>query len=296
MIKRRISQLLFAIATNLNFKGFLTGQVYTGKTKGMCVPGLNCYACPGALFSCPMGALQNAFCDPARRFSFYVTGLLTLFGVIFGRLACGLLCPFGLIQDILYLPARLLHKRRRLSRRRPDGLRYVKYAVLGIMVIILPIMATDAFGYGDPWFCKFLCPSGVIMGALPVMAANPQFFNLTGMIFYIKITTTAIIVLLSTVSERFFCKYLCPLGAIYSLFNRFSFYRIHVDHSKCISCGKCEANCPMRVNPSQTPNSPECIRCGRCLHICGEHALTSGFEKKQNSCENSCSQSCTQSD
>ncbi|MDR1558435.1 MAG: 4Fe-4S binding protein [Clostridiales bacterium] len=260
-------------ATNLNVNGFLTGRVFTGKSKGLCVPGLNCYACPGALFSCPIGALQNALSDPARRFGFYVIGLLALFGVTLGRLVCGLFCPFGFIQDILYMPARLLKKRSRI--RIPFAFRRIKYAVLIVMVILLPLTVSDAFGYGRPWFCKYLCPSGVVMGALPILTANPRLLNLTGFVFYLKISVTACIIFSSMFSERFFCKYLCPLGAVYGLFNRISLYRLNLDSNRCVHCGKCEENCPMRVNPSQTPNSPECIRCGKCVSVCEEHALSS---------------------
>ncbi|MDR2751100.1 MAG: 4Fe-4S binding protein, partial [Clostridiales bacterium] len=91
--KRNLFQAAFALATNAN------------------VPGLNCYACPGALGSCPLGALQNGFNDPVKKFSFYAAGLMALFGVAFGRLVCSRMCLFGLLQEILNAPAAFLEKK-----------------------------------------------------------------------------------------------------------------------------------------------------------------------------------------
>ena len=79
---------------------------------------------------------------------------------------------------------------------------------------------------------------------------------------------------------RPFCKYLCPLGAIYGLFNRFALYRPHLDADRCIHCGACAAACRMCVDPSKTPNSAECIRCGDCARACPAGALHMGLRRK----------------
>ena len=87
--KRHIVQLLAALIYNLNLGGFSTGTLYQGVTKGLCVPGLNCYSCPGAVGACPIGALQNALAAPDHRLPFYLLGTLLAFGALLGRTVCG---------------------------------------------------------------------------------------------------------------------------------------------------------------------------------------------------------------
>ena len=99
---QRVIQLVSAVVLNGYMAGFRKGTIFTGSSKAVCVPVLNCYSCPGALGACPIGALQAAAGGVKHHFPFYVLGLLTLFGVVLGRLACGLLCPFGLVQDLLH--------------------------------------------------------------------------------------------------------------------------------------------------------------------------------------------------
>ena len=77
--------------------------------------------------------------------------------------------------------------------------------------------------------------------------------------------------------SRFFCKLLCPLGAIYGLCNKISLYRLRVDDESCVHCGTCHAHCPMDVDPVLHPQSAECIRCGKCAHICPQNAIKLGF-------------------
>ena len=100
--KRHLIQLIASIVSNANIKGFIDGKIYTGPTKQVCVPGLNCYSCPGAIGSCPVGALQAQLGRAKKSIPFYILGFLLLFGVLFGRLICGFLCLFGFIQDLLY--------------------------------------------------------------------------------------------------------------------------------------------------------------------------------------------------
>ena len=68
-------------------------------------------------------------------------------------------------------------------------------------------------------------------------------------------------------------KWICPLGAIYSLFNKVSFLKINVDNNKCVGCQKCSKVCKMDVNVVESPNHPECIRCGECIKACPTDAL-----------------------
>ena len=101
--KRRLIQLYVALLYNANLKGYITGDISKANTKYACVPGLNCYSCPGAVGACPLGALQNAFAQSETRAPYYILGIIGLFGLIFARTVCGFLCPVGLVQELLNL-------------------------------------------------------------------------------------------------------------------------------------------------------------------------------------------------
>ena len=265
--QRRV-QLLAAAVVNGYAIGFAKGKIFTGGTKAVCVPVLNCYSCPGALGACPIGSLQAALGGSSRRFPFYVLGLLMLFGVALGRLICGLLCPFGLVQDLLFkIPSPKL----RVPKKIDKPLRWLKYAVLLVLVVLLPAFAVTDTGVAPPYFCKYLCPAGTLEGGVPLLLANPSLRSLMGALFSWK----ALVFI-----PRAFCRYLCPLGAFYSLFNRFSFYQIKLDKSKCTGCKKCEHACPMAVEVTKGCGGPECIRCGKCRDACPAGAITSGFACK----------------
>lgn len=265
--RRTLIQALAALAQNAYIPGFLNGVIFQGKSKLLCVPGLNCYSCPGALGACPMGSLQAALGQ--RRLPAYVLGTLILFGVGLGRLVCGFLCPFGLLQDLL---AKVPLPRRKVPRWLDRPLRYLKYVILVLLVILALLLE-------EPAFCKFLCPAGLLEAGLPLTGLNPQLAGLRGPLFYIKLGVLVAIVLLSLPVFRPFCKYLCPLGAFYGLFNGMGFYRMRVEETKCVRCGRCQKACPMGVDVIHHPNSPECIRCGRCLDSCPTKAISSGFRR-----------------
>ena len=213
---RPLVQIGFTAVTNGYVFGFLTGKIYTG---------------PGALGSCPIGALQ-AVLTGGSRFSFYVVGFLLLFGSIFGRFICGWLCPFGLVQDLLHkIP--VPGKRKNLPGHRP--LVWLKYGILAVFVVLLPMFAVDGFGQSKPWFCQYICPSGTLMAGIPLVASSEALQAAAGALFNWKVGLLIVTVLLAVWIYRPFCKYVCPLGAVYT--------------------------------------SPECIRCGAFIHACPVHAL-----------------------
>jgi polyferredoxin len=219
--------------------------------------------------------LQAVFNRTSNRISLYVTGLIALFGLVLGRLVCGWLCPFGLIQELLYR----IHSRK--VRVGPTPLRYLKYAVLIILVILMPLLIRDVFGVGDPWFCKLVCPAGTLEAALPLMALNASLRGAAGWLFAWKLTLLAATVASSVVIYRPFCRFVCPLGAIYGLLNRISFVQLTFKESTCTHCGACKAVCRMGVDPSVSTTDPECIRCGDCVAICPVHALSLGMPSSQ---------------
>ncbi len=270
MKKLRLAvQLIFTILTNGYTYGYLHGKIYQGKLKYACVPGLNCYSCPGALASCPIGALQALLNQQGFQIPFAALGVFFLFGSLLGRFVCGWLCPFGLVQDILHrIP--LLRKRKRLPLH--HILKYGKYLVLLLFVVVGSLFLFGGFAK-IPAFCKYICPSGTLFGALPLLLANGQLRSQAGGLFFWKLGVLLFILVLSVKVYRPFCQYLCPLGAIYGLFNRFSLVQIRWEEEKCVSCGSCERACPVSLTVREISRSPECIRCGKCVSACPEKCL-----------------------
>ena len=271
---RTAIQLGFAVFLNGYAAGFAGGKIFTGKTKLLCVPVLNCYSCPGALGACPIGALQSVLGGTKNKFPFYVLGTLMVFGVLFGRLLCGFVCPFGFLQDLISkIPVKKINVPKKLDK----ALRIIKYGILLVFVILLPLLATDKFGIGTPYFCKYICPAGTLEGGIPLMIANRDLRALAGALFNWKLAVLMVVMIGCLFIRRFFCRYLCPLGAFYALFNKFSLYQLHLDKDKCISCKKCEHVCPMAVEVTKNINSGECIRCGKCKAACPTSAISSRY-------------------
>lgn len=271
---RLFFQILYTVITNGYIYGFINGKIYKGSLKYVCVPGLNCYSCPGALASCPLGALQAALNKRNFEIPFAVLGFFFIFGSIFGRFVCGWLCPFGLLQDLLHkIP--LFHKKKQLPYH--SVLKYGKYLVLFGLVIVGSAFLFTGFAK-VPAFCKFLCPSGTFMGAIPLLSMDEQLRSQVGGLFYWKLGILIVLILLSMKIYRPFCQYLCPLGAIYGWFNRFSLVQIHWEKDTCISCMACQKTCPVNLPPEKISVSAECIKCGACVGACPKDCL--GFRKK----------------
>ena len=257
------------LLTNIHLPNFLKGGLYQGKGKAVCVPGLNCYSCPAASGACPIGSFQAVVGSSKFRFSYYITGFLILLGVLLGRVICGVLCPFGWFQELLHkIPTK------KLSTKKLKPLTYLKYVVLLVMVVLLPVLVTNQLGMGDPFFCKYLCPQGVLEGAIPLSLANAGIRAALGSLFKWKFIVLLTVIVLSIVFYRPFCKWLCPLGAFYALLNKVSLFQMQVDRSKCVSCGKCAKVCKMDVDVTKSPNHTECIRCGMCIRACPTDAVS----------------------
>ena len=268
------------LLTNIHLPNFLKGGIYQGKGKAVCVPGLNCYSCPAASGACPIGSFQAVVGSSKFRFSYDITGFLILLGVLLGRFICGFLCPFGWFQELLHkIPTK------KISTKKLKPLTYIKYVVLLVMVVLLPVLVTNDVGMGDPFFCKYLCPQGVLEGAIPLAAVNSGIRAALGALFSWKLGILIAVVVLSVLFYRPFCKWLCPLGAFYALLNKVSLLGMKVDKHKCVSCGKCAKACKMDVDVTKSPDHAECIRCGMCIRACPTNAVSFryGFGKDTNS-------------
>ena len=203
------------LLTNIYLPNFFKGEIYQGKGKAVCVPGLNCYSCPAASGACPIGSFQAVVGSSKYKFSYYITGFLILLGVLLGRFICGFLCPFGWLQDLLHkVPIK------KFSTKKLKPLTYIKYAVLLLAVVLLPVFIVNDLGMGDPYFCKYICPQGVLEGALPLSAVNEGIRSALGKLFSWKLVVLISVVVLSVLFYRPFCKWICPLGAFYALFNK----------------------------------------------------------------------------
>ena len=272
-LKRKCIQLASAVLYNANFAGFRDGALWQGGSKGLCVPGLNCYSCPGAVGSCPLGALQNALSRMPKKLPLYIGGFILLTGLALGRLVCGFLCPFGLIQELLHkLPGPKIGKSpwtRRLS--------WLKYIILGLFVVAIPLYAAWAHGYPLPAFCKYICPAGTLEGGWPLALLRADIRGRLGGLFGWKSVLCVVMLLSCVFCYRSFCRFLCPLGAIYSLFARVALLAMRVDKSLCDNCGACVKKCPVDV---RRVGDRECVQCGACRAVCPKNAIYFGKEKR----------------
>lgn len=278
LIARRVwLQLAALLFFNPDVSGFVNGTISQATTKGVCVPVLNCYSCPSAVWACPIGSMQHMFGSLRFRlsagepqFGLYPLGLLAVAGAVAGRLPCGWLCPFGLLQEVVHrIPSP------KFSIPRPLG--YLRYVVLAVLVVALPLLALDAAGFGIPWFCKWLCPAGTLEAGLPLTLLNVDVRAQVGLLFAWKVAVLVLFLVLMVVTMRPFCRTACPLGAILGLFNPVSLLRLRTDTRSCIDCGRCDAVCPVEIEVRSTPNSPDCIRCLACVQSCEHDCINVAF-------------------
>lgn len=261
--KRRLIQIYAALLYNANIKGFINGRIFKGATKNACVPGLNCYSCPGAIASCPLGALQNALAESGTRAPTYVIGIIVLFGLILGRTVCGFLCPVGLGQELLYKIKTPKLKKNRVTR----VLSYFKYVLLVALVIVVPLV------YFAPGFCEYICPAGTFEGGIGLLAnkANSGLLAILGPLFTWKFMLLVLIVVGSIFVFRIFCRFLCPLGALYGFFCKIALLGVKLDKNKCTDCGLCIGVCKM---DTKKVGDHECIQCGECIAVCPSKAIS----------------------
>lgn len=139
---------------------------------------------------------------------------------------------------------------------------FLKFAFLLIVALVV------AYKTGEPWFCK-LCPQGTLEAGIPLVLWDPQggLRNLVGWLYFVKIGILLLVVLASISIKRPFCRLICPIGALYSVFNKFSLMHLKVS-ATCKTCERCTKVCPMDIEVHRNANQLECIRCLECKYAC----------------------------
>ena len=249
-IKRWPVQLASTIVMNSYF--------FAGTLKAIPCWGMNCYACPAAVFSCPIGTIQHF--SVLHRIPVYVLGVLGVAGALGGRWSCGWFCPFGFLQDLMH---KIKAPKWRLRTGKAGWLRYV---FLVVLVIIVPYLTLE------PWFTK-LCPVGTLQGAIPQMLLRPELREQIGWFYWLKIAILLVFLAWMALTKRPFCRYVCPLGAIWSPFNKVSTVRLAVDQGRCTRCLRCRQVCPVDIDVFESPNASQCIRCLACIPECPQDAI-----------------------
>ena len=267
--KRKLIQLYSAVLYNAHLRGFVDGEIYQGQTKNVCVPGLNCYSCPGAVGACPLGAIQNALASSGHRAGWYVLGLIMIFGLCLGRTICGWLCPMGLVQELLHKIPTPKIKKSRVTR----ALSWLKYVILVVFAGAVPLWYGLRHGMPVPGFCKYICPAGTFEGAIGLLSnpGNSSLFSMLGIYFTRKFVILMIICAACIFCYRSFCRFLCPLGAIYGIFNKLALVGVKVDEDRCNGCGACVRTCKMDI---RHVGDHECIGCAGCMKVCAQSALS----------------------
>ncbi len=207
---------------------------------------------------CPYGGVENlwAWLSARANISKIFSGTMVLFfltavfAAIFKRSFCGNVCPFGALQELITLP----FPKQRIPTKADRPLRWLKYVILALSAVMAWVTATLWLSPFDPW------------------AALAHIYNPAEMLaeYTIGAAVLLLIVLASLFISRFFCKYLCPAGALYALVGKISPLRIERDPKTCIGCGECSRQCPMDIDVQhlETVRSGECISCMRCVDVC----------------------------
>ena len=263
---RKWIQTILALLVNGSWSFPYTRTIYQGPLKVVCSPGLNCYSCPASTTYCPIGSLQQlmagiriALENGQNFFGLYVIGTMGVLGGAFGRLICGWACPFGLIQELLHkIPSKKFNI--------PQKLNYIKYFFLIVFVILLPLVVVDEFGYGELWFCKYICPAGTLEAGLPMLMLQPALSQTIGILFFSKVAIMIAFIIWSILASRPFCRTTCPLGAFYALFKNLKLVKLRLVEDNCTQCEACHSVCPMGVKFNESPENAECISCLACMN------------------------------
>ena len=199
------------LLTNLHLPNFLKGGLYQGAGKTVCVPGLNCYSCPAASGACPIGALSGG------------GGLIQVsaFPIISQAFSCCWGCCWGALSAAFCVPSAGFRscctrsRRKKLSTKKLKPLTYLKYAVLLVMVCLLPALPGERCGDGRPLLLQVPLPSGRAGGGHPAVPRPiPASGRHWASCLHGNSASCLSVIVLSVLFYRPFCKWLCPAGCV----------------------------------------------------------------------------------
>ena len=262
----------------------------------VCSPVFHCYSCPLALFACPIGVMANF--SALHIFPFVAVGTLVVIGALFGSFICGWICPFGFLQDLIgKIPTRKFEL--------PGWMGYTRYVVLVAFVFVVPYGVPDWLpeklpsieaklqwlndesgwlGYESPLFICSLCPAGALEAAVP----NTVRTAIEGEETAWPSTTKTVILVVFLVAMFFtwrpWCTLFCPLGAIYGILNKVSFFFVRFHPAECNDCDRCRSLCHYHGREERRGGDMRCIRCLDCTR-CTAVTLSTSFGRQRKSAE-----------
>ncbi|MCF0229228.1 MAG: FMN-binding protein [Parasporobacterium sp.] len=208
--------------------------------------------------------ISGSFTFAANGSDLILAAAILIITILAGRFFCGFLCSFGFLEDILYLLSGLVFRRKRpvIGKKADRILKYVKYLILVLLIVFVWLLGNSLGSSNDPWYVF-----GVYSRISGYSSIAPLLSIGGGLLI--------IIIVLSFFFERFFCRYLCPLGAIFTLLSRFRLFRIRKDNDTCVKCGKCDRQCSMGISIAHEEDirSGECINCMHCTDCCPKGSL-----------------------
>lgn len=212
---------------------------------------------------CPFGGLETfwslvttgALLQRIAVSSVVLLLIAVVLAVVFGRAFCGYLCPLGFLQELFGKLRRLFGMKRQaqLPARLDRPARWLKYALLVVIALWTWSAAGLVIRAYDPWAAWMHVSSAELLSEFGIGAA-----------------VLVLSLVASVVYERFFCRYLCPMGALLGTLKPLSLFHVRRDTKSCIGCGACDMACPMGIQVSETSSvdSAECISCNECVNAC----------------------------
>ncbi|MEF8847691.1 MAG: 4Fe-4S binding protein [Candidatus Thermoplasmatota archaeon] len=264
--KRLLAQIFIFFSANLGPLGVKTG---------FCYPFFYCNSCPAATSACPLRALEVSIFKGSLKWKLLVFPLMIIgfFGVLTGRAICGWACPIGLLQRGTGRIARKF-KNNSIFRKIGDHpfekyARYLKYVVL--LGLVFFTTAFIGFMFTD------ICPIGILTGTIPTLIIYPGEY-VPNVFFWFAVSIFILFLVLIFTVERGWCRYFCPLGALFAPFNKVSYLHVSKADGKdfekeCLKCFACSDVCPMGIDVTKMNRSPECILCGKCVEVCPRNLL-----------------------
>lgn len=227
------------------------------------------------------------FLEAVLALNVVVIAALILLTLIFGRMYCSVICPLGVMQDIIAWLGKKARKNRYSYSKAKHGLRILFFTlmlmsiVLGVSVIVQLLAPYSAFGRIATNLLQPLYIGGNNMLATIAEASDSYLFyhhevwmrSLVSLI--IAAATFGILFLLAWRNGRTWCNTICPVGTALAVFAKFSWMKIRFDEQKCRNCSMCSKNCKAACidYKSHTVDYTRCVVCGDCIESCKFGAL-----------------------